>query len=194
MGKDKAQNKNKPKKIKFNVDVAKRIKAEKKSKKKPVEMPEVELVGLKGGKNKANKVEGSKTGRGSDKYNDEKIQKRIAKDKEIILRELEKSFGIVTNAIGKARVSNTTFYKWYNEDKEFTKAVDEIQNGFDVIVEDKLKQKIIQNDGHSIRFYLSHRVKKYRPNVGIGQAEDLEPIELIIERYKPDDDYKKSKK
>ena len=190
MGKDKAQNKNKPKKLNFNVEVAR-----KRGKKKPVEMPEVELVGLKDKKNKANKVNGNnKTGRGSDKYNDEKIKKRIAKDKEIILRELEKSFGIVTNAIGKAKVSNVTFYKWYKEDKEFAKAVDEIQNGFDVIVEDKLKQKIIQNDGHSIRFYLSHRVKKYRPNVGIGKAEDLEPIELIIERYKPDDDDKKIKK
>jgi hypothetical protein len=108
------------------------------------------------------------------------VANRVAKDKAKILFELERTFGIVSNAIAKAKISNTTFYKWYKEDKDFKKAVDEVQEGFDVIVEDKLKQKIIQNDGHSIRFYLSHRVKKYRPNIGLGQAEDLEPIQMTI--------------
>ena len=160
---------NKPLKTKFNVKVAVRKREEKE-------------------KNKTNKAD-SNTGRGSADYDDSRIKERIAKDKAKIIEELGKTFGIVSNAIAKAKISNTTFYKWYKEDKEFRKAVDDVQEGFDVIVEDKLKQKIIQNDGHSIRFYLSHRVKKYRPKMGLGQDEDLEPIQMTIvtRKTKPDD-------
>lgn len=157
---------NKPKKIKFNVGVAIRKREEKE-------------------KNKINKVKGN-TGRASDKYDDSLIKERIAKDKAKVVYELGKTFGIVSNAIAKVKISVATFYKWYKEDLEFRKEVDEVQDGFDVVVEDKLKQKIIQNDGHSIRFYLSHRVKKYRPSLGLGQDDDLEPIKFIIESYKGD--------
>jgi len=158
---------NKPKKLKFNVEVAK----ERKEK----------------NKNKSNK---SNTPIKVDSWGRDisSVALRIERDKERVLKELGKTFGIVTNAIAKVGIDNSTFYKWFKEDSDFAQKVEEVQNGFDVIVEDKLKQKIIQNDGHSIRFYLSHRVKKYRPNVGIGQADDLEPVKFIIEKYQDGDE------
>ena len=163
---------NKPLKTKFNVKVAIRKREER----------------VKKTKDKVDKVDSNKRfdALGRDRI---AVAERVAKDKAKIIEELGKTFGIVSNAIAKAKISNTTFYKWYKEDKEFRKAVDDVQEGFDVIVEDKLKQKIIQNDGHSIRFYLSHRVKKYRPKMGLGQDEDLEPIQMTIvtRKTKPDD-------
>ena len=62
---------------------------------------------------------------------------------------------------------------------------------FDVIVEDYLKQKIIAKDGHSIRFYLSHRVAKYKPKIGIGMDKDAKPIKLMITTFDPDEETKK---
>ena len=169
-----------------------KAKAKLNSKKKPLKpKPTMRIVKVEGAKivkTKNNKCDtnGNIDSLGRDRTS---VADKTAKNKEKILVELTKTFGIVTNAIAKARIDNSTFYRWYRDDKEFAKAVEEIQDGFDIIVEDKLKQKIIQNDGHSIRFYLSHRVKKYRPKMGLGQDEDLEPIQMTIvtRKTKPDD-------
>ncbi len=151
-------------------------------------LPEVEIVASKKGKDKSNTNKGGKKKEkpvdclGRDKS---KVEARIAKNKALILEKLKKSGGIVTNAIAKVNIDNTTFYKWFKEDTDFARAVEEIQDAYDIIVEDKLKKLIEKDDGHSIRFYLSHRVAKYRPKLGFGQDPDAKPIELIIERYDP---------
>lgn len=170
------------------LKLKKKIVSKKKLIKTKVKVPMVvigDVEDIKNKKNKSNSSKVGKRGRSNENYDDRKIKNRIAKNKARILEELKKTFGIVTNAIAKVRIDNTTFYKWFKEDKEFAKAVEDIQEGFDVIVEDKLKQKIIQNDGHSIRFYLSHRVKKYKPKVGLGFDEEAEPIKMIITEYDP---------
>ena len=163
------------------------------SKKKPLKVKKPMrrvVIGVVGGEKKVkvkkDKCENSKhiDSLGRDRTS---VADKTAKNKERILVELTKTFGIVTNAIAKARIDNSTFYRWYRDDKEFAEAVEEIQNSFDIIVEDKLKQKIIQNDGHSIRFYLSHRVAKYKPKVGFGQDEDAKPIQMMITTYDPND-------
>jgi len=113
-----------------------------------------------------------------------KVEERIAKKKALVLEGLKDSFGIVTNAIAKADVSNVTFYTWYRDDKEFAKGVDDIQGQIEIIVDDRIKQGILNNDGAMIRFYASACMKKYRNKVGIGQGEDLEPFEFIIKTKK----------
>lgn len=160
------------------------------SKKKPLKTkvlkPRVVIGVVDDEQNKSNKSNSNKP---VDSWGRDKtmVEKRKAQNKAKILEELKKTFGIVTNAIAKVKIDNSTFYKWYKEDENFARAVEEIQDGFDVIVEDKLKQKIIQNDGHSIRFYLSHRVAKYKPKVGFGQDEDAKPIQMMITTYDPND-------
>lgn len=120
--------------------------------------------------------------------NNELIQERIAKKKALVLEGLKDSFGIVTSAIAKVGISNPTFYAWYRDDKEFAKEVDEMQDQFDIIVDDKIKQAIIQNSENMIRFYASKRMKKYKTQIGIGQADDLEPFEFIIRTKKITDE------
>jgi hypothetical protein len=48
--------------------------------------------------------------------------------KESILKALEKSLGIVTVACKNANIPRSTFYKWLNEDEEFAKQVQDIEN------------------------------------------------------------------
>jgi ACT domain-containing protein len=46
--------------------------------------------------------------------------------KENLLKALEKSLGIVSTACVSIGISRTTYYKYYNEDKEFKQSVDSI--------------------------------------------------------------------
>jgi len=162
-----------------------------KGKKKPIKknVGKVKVVKKVVNKNnKLNKPKGGKKGRANENYDDTKIQERIAKKKALVLEGLKDSFGIVTNAIAKADVSNVTFYTWYRDDKDFAKGVDDIQGQIEVIVDDRIKQGILNNDGAMIRFYASACMKKYRNKLGIGQGEDLEPFEFIIKTKKITDD------
>lgn len=106
--------------------------------------------------------------------------KTTAKNKVKVLEALKDTFGIVTNAIAKVGISNTIFYLWIKNDKEFKKEVEDMQEEFDIIVDDKIKQGILLNDGSMIRFYASCRMKKYRNKIGIGQDEELEPFKMMI--------------
>lgn len=163
------------------------------SKKKPLKvkkpMAKIEIGVVGGEKKTIAKLDKSKISKKIDSLGRDRtsVDIKTAKNKLKILVELTKTFGIVTNAIAKVGIDNSTFYKWFKDDKEFAEEVEKIQDSFDVIVEDKLKQKIIQNDGHSIRFYLSHRVAKYKPKVGFGQDEDAKPIQMMITTYDPND-------
>jgi len=166
--------KKKAKNNKANVKVAKKIDT---SKKKPVE------------KNLTNLIQGKKKKSVDKAGRDNRlIQERIAKKKALVIDGLKEGFGIVTNAIVKAGVSNQTFYNWYKDDEDFKKLVDDTQGQFDIIVKDKIKQGIIQNDGSMIRFYASRKIKEFMPKVGLGQADDLEPFEFIIKTKKITDD------
>jgi len=109
-----------------------------------------------------------------------KAKNRVAKTKLRVLDELRKSYSIVTTALAKADVSTAIFYIWLKEDKDFKQAVENIDDSFNTIVEDKIKQKIVQNDGHMLRFYASHRIKKFRPKLGLENEDEAEPFRVTI--------------
>ena len=46
-----------------------------------------------------------------------------------LIEALEKSLGIVTTACKQVGIGRTTFYNYYNEDKEFKASVDDISDG-----------------------------------------------------------------
>ena len=48
--------------------------------------------------------------------------------KDTLLQALESSLGIVSTACNRTGISRSSFYKWYKEDEEFRKKVDEIDN------------------------------------------------------------------
>lgn len=62
--------------------------------------------------------------------------------KEDILKALEAKNGIVSEACKSIGFSRSTFYKWLNDDPDFKKKVDEIQDVAIDYVESKLFEKI----------------------------------------------------
>jgi hypothetical protein len=93
---------------------------------------------------------------------EENIQKRIAKDKARVLKALSDSLGIVMDACKKAKITTPTFYEWKRLDKDFLKEIEKIQDSFNEFVDDTIKKKVKDGDGHMLRFYAGRRIPEYR--------------------------------
>ena len=82
-------------------------------------------------------------------------QNRTKINKERLLKALESSLGVITTALKATDLSRTNFYKWLQEDEEFSKAVSEVQN--------------IENDFIKSKYY--ECVKDKVPSVVIHAAK-----------------------
>tara|TARA_R100001440_G_scaffold64646_1_gene85311 strand:- start:845 stop:1228 length:384 start_codon:yes stop_codon:yes gene_type:complete len=105
--------------------------------------------------------------------------------KETLLSALENSLGIVSTACNRSGISRSSFYKWYKEDEEFRKKVDEIDNLKLDFVESKLFKNIENEKEKSIIFYLQHKGHKrgyiQRQNINLtSNEEDIKKIEIEI--------------
>ena len=105
--------------------------------------------------------------------------------KETLLQALESSLGIVSTACNRSGISRSSFYKWYKEDEEFRKKVDEIDNLKLDFVESKLFKNIENEKEKSIIFYLQHKGHKrgyiQRQNINLtSNEEDIKKIEIEI--------------
>ena len=130
-------------------------------------------------KNKRNHPEMYLFGRASPNYDDTKIKNKTKKKKEEFLKALNDSFGFTTSACRKTGINRTTYFRWMKNDKKFVERVRHIQGYFDIIVEDKLKMLILANDGPSIRYYASRRIKEYKANYNRFN-DDIEPKQMMI--------------
>tara|TARA_R100000458_G_C8087860_1_gene119836 strand:+ start:26 stop:379 length:354 start_codon:yes stop_codon:yes gene_type:complete len=97
-------------------------------------------------------------------------QKRTQLGKETLLEALEKSLGIVTEACEKSGLSRTQHYKWYNEDIEYKKAVDSIDNKFIDFAETHLKKQIENGSTQATTFFLRTRGRKR----GYNEKQELD--------------------
>ncbi len=79
--------------------------------------------------------------------------------KKAILEALEKHLGIVTTACRTVGVGRTTFYGWLNEDKEFAKKVEDIQNIALDFAESQLHKQIGDGNTSATIFYLKTKGK-----------------------------------
>ena len=84
---------------------------------------------------------------------------KIDDNKKKLIEALEDHKGIVTNACKAVNVGRSTYYKWYNEDEDFKKAVDDVQNVAIDFVESKLFQQIEEGIPTSTIFYLKTKAK-----------------------------------
>ena len=105
--------------------------------------------------------------------------------KETLLQALESSLGIVSTACTRSGISRSSFYKWYKEDEEFRKKVDEIDNLKLDFVESKLFKNIENEKEKSIIFYLQHKGHKrgyiQKQNINLtSNQEDIKKIEIEI--------------
>ena len=104
---------------------------------------------------------------------------------ETLLKALENSLGIVSTACNRSGISRSSFYKWYKEDEDFRKKVDEIDNLKLDFVESKLFKNIENEKEKSIIFYLQHKGHKrgyiQRQNINLtSNEEDIKKIEIEI--------------
>tara|TARA_R100001244_G_scaffold132365_2_gene108464 strand:+ start:1327 stop:1689 length:363 start_codon:yes stop_codon:yes gene_type:complete len=76
-----------------------------------------------------------------------------------LIEALEKSLGVVTIACRVSGVGRTTYYEWYNEDKEFRIAVDDIKNVALDFAETQLHTQIRANSTAATIFYLKTQGK-----------------------------------
>ena len=77
-----------------------------------------------------------------------------------LLKALEKSLGIVSTACEAASISRTTYYKYYNEDKDFKRSVDSISDIALDCAESQLFELIKEKNVTAIIFYLKTKGKK----------------------------------
>jgi hypothetical protein len=92
--------------------------------------------------------------------------------KKAMLDALEKSLGVVTTACKSVGVGRTTFYLWMNEDEEFKKAVDEIENVALDFAESQLHKQMKDGQASSTIFYLKTKGKKR----GYVERQEIEQI------------------
>ena len=99
-----------------------------------------------------------------------------------LIEALEKSLGVVTTACKQVGIGRTTFYNYYNEDKEFAKKVDDIENVALDFAESQLHKQIQDGSTAATIFLLKTRGKKrgYVERQEITGAEGV-PTDVKIE-------------
>tara|TARA_R110001632_G_scaffold41333_3_gene103792 strand:+ start:1711 stop:2061 length:351 start_codon:yes stop_codon:yes gene_type:complete len=79
--------------------------------------------------------------------------------KKAIIEALEKHLGIVTTACRIVGVGRTTYYGWLNDDEEFAKQVEDIQNVALDFAESQLHKQIGDGNTSATIFYLKTKGK-----------------------------------
>jgi len=80
--------------------------------------------------------------------------------KKALLKALQKGLGVVTGACEKTGVGRTTYYEWYNNDKDFKSKVDDLQNVALDFAESQLHKQIAKQSTAATIFYLKTKGKK----------------------------------
>lgn len=115
---------------------------------------------------------------------------KIQQTKNALIEALEKSLGVVTTACKLVGVNRSTYYDYYNNDPEFRKRADEIENVTIDFVESQLHKQIKEGNSTATIFYLKTKGKKRgyieRQEVDFGQMDGGVNIP-IIEWVKTDD-------
>lgn len=108
-------------------------------------------------------------------------------NKENLLKALEQSLGIVTAACKSVNLSRETFYKYYNTDPEFKKAVNDINEITLDFTENQLLKLIRDGNIQAILFYMRYKAKHrgYTEDMNIKVEHSIKTIKLI-EIKKPD--------
>lgn len=106
---------------------------------------------------------------------------QIKKD---LIKAMELSHCIVTDACRTVGISRKTYYDYYKNDEEFKDAIDEIENTALDFVEGKLYEKIESGDTTSIIFYLKTKGKS-RGYVEKVEHEHKGSLEHKIIEWKP---------
>ena len=102
--------------------------------------------------------------------------------KQLLLKELENSFGIVTLACKNLSVSRQTHYRWYKSDLEYKNKVDELTNIALDFAETQLYKLIEQGNTQAIIFFLRTKGKRrgYVEKQEVEYKNKLDNIQINI--------------
>lgn len=107
--------------------------------------------------------------------------------KKKFLVAFEEAMGIVSYACRKSNVHRSTYYTWYNNDPEFAKQIDAINDATVDEVELALLNKIKEGDITAIIFYTKCKMKNRgytekpkRTKIEIPEANTIEEINKAI--------------
>ena len=88
------------------------------------------------------------------------MSEQTEQKKKDMLEALEASLGIVSTAAKKANVGRTTHYRWMEEDQEYKKAVNQIQDSVLDFAESHLYKLVKEGNPAATIFYLKTKGKK----------------------------------
>jgi len=86
------------------------------------------------------------------------IKKRIARQKELFLKQFKKNTGNVSISCVAIGIDRGTYYNWRKTDKEFARKADEAIFSIHEKVEDQLLKNIFAGKESSLFFYLCNRM------------------------------------
>jgi tRNA(Leu) C34 or U34 (ribose-2'-O)-methylase TrmL len=89
-----------------------------------------------------------------------KEQKRTTITKDVLLKHLEQNMGNITLACHFAKCNRSTYYRFYKNDIDFKKSVDDIQEAAIDICEAEMWKLIKEGNVPTILFYLKTKGKK----------------------------------
>lgn len=92
-------------------------------------------------------------------HDTQKIDERVAKEKEAILNALAQTSGIVSSACKAANVSRMTYYRYYNEDPDFKEKADDVKELQKDFAESLILKKMKEGDTTMIIFYAKTQMK-----------------------------------
>ena len=81
-------------------------------------------------------------------------------NKRLMINALEKTLGVVTSACKIVGIARSTHYNWYDNDRDYRDAVDDISNIALDFAESKLHEMIKDKDTTATIFYLKTKGKK----------------------------------
>ena len=114
------------------------------------------------------------------------IFKRQQKEKQLIIENL-KRLPVIEAACAKSGVSRATFYRWKEQDLEFTEAAEKAQEEGDALIADMAISKIIKgiNEDNltAAMYWLNHRDSRFSSKVEIStntkMQEALSPEQQV---------------
>lgn len=115
----------------------------------------------------------------------------MEKNKENLLKALERNLGIVTAACKEVNLSRNVFYEYCKNDPEFKAKVDDINEITLDFAESQLLKKIKDGSEKSIMFYMRYKARKrgYNDELNINANIKVEQP-LLKPLDKKDDDSK----
>lgn len=115
------------------------------------------------------------------------VKPRTTKHKKTeMLRALQKTYGLITNATAQVGINRTTHYLWINTDPEYREAVENVKDEKKDFVESALFKLIKKGDTAAVIFsaktLLKDRgyVERYQYANVDTNGNDIEPCEIIL--------------